>query len=537
MTIPKNVSGLVASARVAILAAGVAAGLGATASAQGDEQPLIIARNLAVNSLDPARTSCDTCNIYMAAVYDTVVRLGQDNKTVEPGLAERWEVNGDSTVFTFHLNAKAVFADGSPVEAKDVKWSWERLTNLQGGMSWLFEQVKSIETPDSHTVVVTLSQPDSEFLGKVIAPYSGVVNSKVASQHGAKTSKEEAATDTAEPWFLANSAGSGPYVLAAYAPDSELRLKRNDHYWNKQADIGEVVIRQVKDSVAQAQSLMSGAVDIATEVSPDTAKTISAPDVTVQTVPSYQFLYLALSPGAKGNPPLSVPVRQAIGYAIDYKKLIDFTIGGAGQLVPVAIPNGFPGADGLPAPEYNVKKAKELLASAGLKDGFTMEAVFPNENYYGVDMSTLMQFVQQELAKVSIQLQLKPVTFPVWLQTVKGEGTPLTASFYGPDYFGTDQYVRTFAMMPGTRWYTRSGAERVQGMANPKEKELLDKALASPVDQRDKLYHEIAQLMIKDRVIIPLVGPNTVLAYNNKVEGMRYSVVALLPLQELRFKK
>ena len=98
------------------------------------------------------------------------MRLGDDNKTISPALAQKWEVNGDNTEFTFHLNPKAVFADGSPVEAKDVKWSWDRLTNLQGGMAWLFETVKSIETPDAHTVVVKLTQPDSEFLGKVIAP-------------------------------------------------------------------------------------------------------------------------------------------------------------------------------------------------------------------------------------------------------------------------------------------------------------------------------------------------------------------------------
>ncbi|MCO5161790.1 MAG: ABC transporter substrate-binding protein [Mesorhizobium sp.] len=501
------------------------------------EQPLIIARNLAINSLDPARTACDTCNIFMSVTYETLVRLGNDNKTIEPGVAEKWEANGDSTVFTFRLNPSAVFADGSPIEAKDVKWSWERLVNLQASMSWLFEDVKSIESPDNHTVIVTLTKPDSEFLGKIIAPYAGVVNSDVAAANGAKAEKSEAANDTAEPWFLANSAGSGPYTLAAYSPDNELRFKRNDRYWKQAPAIDEIVFRQVKDSIAQAQALMSGAVDIAMEIAPDTAKTIAAPGLVVESVPAYQFLYMALSAGAKGNPPLTQPVRQAIGYAIDYQKLIDFTLGGAGQLIPVAIPNGFPGTEGLPVPEYDVQKAKDLLASAGFADGFEMEAVFPNENYYGVDMATLMQFLQQELAKVNIRLQLKPVTFPVWLETVKGEGTPITASFYSPDYFGSDQYIRVFAMYPGTRWHTRSGAERAKDVTNLREKELLDKAVASSAEDRDRIYHEIALEMIKDRVIIPLVSPNVVLAYNEKVAGMRYSVIQLIPLQELSYKK
>ncbi|TPM93896.1 ABC transporter substrate-binding protein [Mesorhizobium sp. B2-1-3A] len=513
----------------------LASSLGAV-SAQ--EKPLIIARNLAVNSLDPARTSCDTCNIFLYAVYETLVRLGDDNKTIIPALAQKWEVNDDNTEFTFHLNPKAVFADGSPVEAKDVKWSWDRLTNLQGGMAWLFETVKSIETPDAHTVVVKLTQPDSEFLGKVIAPYAGIVNSDVAIEHGAKAGKDDAATDSAEPWFLANSAGSGPYALESYSPNDELRFKRNAAYWDKPAAIEEIVIKQTKDSVAQAQVLQSGDVDIAMQIAPDTAKTINVPGVTVETVPSYNFIYMAISPGAKSNKvPMDTKVRQAIAYALDYQGIIDFTIGGAGKMVPVAIPNGFPGTDGLPMPVHDVEKAKALLKEAGLADGFDIESVFPNENYYGVDMSTLMQLVQQDLAKVNIRLQLKPVTFPVWLDTVKGDGTSLTASFYAPDYYGTDQYVKTFGMIPGTRWLKRSGAERVQGVLNMEEKALLDKAVASPTEARDKLYNEIALEMIKDRVIVPLVGPDTVLAYSSKVQGMKYSVTAVLPLQDLSIKK
>jgi peptide/nickel transport system substrate-binding protein len=164
-----------------------------------------------------------------------------------------------------------------------------------------------------------------------------------------------------------------------------------------------------------------------------------------------------------------------------------------------------------------------------------MEWVFPNENYYGVDMSTLMQFVQQNLAKVNIRLQLKPTTFPVWLDTVKGDHTPLTASFYAPDYFGTDQYVKTFGMIPGTRWFARSGGDKVEGVLNNKEKELLDKAVAAPITERDQLYQKIALEMIQDRIIVPLVGPDTVLAYSKNIVGMKYSVTSILPLQDLSF--
>ncbi|MDI6029051.1 ABC transporter substrate-binding protein [Corticibacterium sp. UT-5YL-CI-8] len=506
--------------------------------AMAESKPLVIARNLAINSLDPSRAACDTCLIYLSAVYETLVRLGEDGRSVLPGLAESWEANGDNTAFTFKLNPKAVFADGSPVEAKDVVWSWDRLANAQGGMSWLLDTIKTVETPDAHTLSIQLTQPDAEFLGKVMGPNAAIINSDVAEANGARSTKDAANTDTAEPWFLENSAGSGPFVLQSYSPNDELRFKRNEKYWGEPALVDEIWMKNTKDSIAQAQMIQNGDTDIAMQIAPDTAKTMETPEIVVEKAPSYNYIYMALSPGAKGNTvPLTKPVRQAIALAVDYKGVIDFTVAGAGRLQASPIPNGFPGADGLPEPTQDLEKAKALLAEAGLKDGIDLKVKFPNQNYYGVDMSMLMQKLQQDMAKANIRLTLEPMTFEVWLDVVKGDGTPLTASYYAPDYYGSGQFVKTFGMIPGTRWAKRSGAERVEGEMNPKEEQLLNQALAAPEAGRDALYKDVAMEMINDRIIVPLVNPDNVLVFSSAVQGVRYSINEFLPLRELSFKK
>lgn len=506
-------------------------------AAQAADKPIVVARSLDINSLDPARAACDTCLIYLSSVYETLIRLGSDRKSILPGLAKSWEANSDNTVFTFHIDPKAVFADGSPVEAKDVVWSWNRLANAQGGMSWLLDTIKTIETPDAKTVVAHLSQPDAEFLGKVMGPNASIVNSKLAEANGALATKDGANTDTAEPWFLAHSAGSGPFELGSYSPNDELRFKRNAKYWGTPAGVSEVIIRQVKDAVAQAQMLQSGDIDIAMQISPDTAATLNNPDIKVETVPSYNYIYMAISPGAKANKvPLTLKVRQAIALAVDYKSLIDFTVAGAGKLQPSPIPNGFPGTEGLPEPAYDLSKAKALLQEAGLKNGLDLDATFPNSNYYGVDMSLLMQKLQQDLAKADIRLHLQPATFPVWLDAVKGDHIPVTASYYAPDYYGSGQFVKTFGMIPGTRWAARSGSDKIEGVMNPKEEKLLNEALAAPENKRDQLYHDVAMEMINDRIIVPLVNPDNILTYRKDIEGVSYSINELLPLRDLKFK-
>ncbi|WP_342640641.1 ABC transporter substrate-binding protein [Rhodoligotrophos ferricapiens] len=501
------------------------------AAAQSD-QPLVIARNMDLNSLDPHRAFCDTCQIYNSSVYETLVTLDANNKIV-PLLAESWKASADQSEFTFTLDADAKFSDGSPVEAKDVKWSWERLKNLKGSAAFLMGNVAAIETPDARTVVVKMTAPNSEFINIASAPYTAIVNSDVAMANGAKADADAATTDTAEAWFLQNSAGSAPFVLEKYDPNAELRLKRNDGYWGTKPAVSGIVFRQVKDAVAQAQMLESGAADIAMQIDPDTAKTLQNPEVTVKTVPSYNFIYLALSPGAKANKvPLTKDVREAFEYALDRKGIIEFTIGNEGQVITTPIPIGFPGGSGYPEPEYNPEKAKELLAKAGHPDGISLEAVFPNLNAYGIDLSLLMQKVQQDLDKIGVKIELKPVQFSTWRERINSEGIPLTAVFYAPDYYGTAQYVEYFGMTEGSPWARRAGIKDPKDF-NPKEAELYKKALASSGEEAAKIWHEIGLEMIKDRVIFPIVSPNLILAHRKDVKGVRYSACCNLPLAEL----
>ena len=503
-------------------------------AAQAAEGALVVARNMDVNSLDPARGFCDTCQIYLSAVYETLLTLGDDNKTLVPKLATTWKANADQTEFTFNLAPAAVFADGSPVTSADVAFSLQRLKNIKGDPSFLMDSVTAIETPDDKTVVIKTNAPNSEFLGILAASYAGIVNKKLAEANGASAADDAATADTSDAWFFAHSAGSGPYTLASYTADAELRFAANPNYWGKKPAIAEVIMKQTADAVAQAQMLESGAADVAMQIDPDTAASLSNPDVVLDTVPSFNFLYVALSPGAKGNTtPLTKPIREAIALAIDYPAMIDFTVGGKGKLQPVAIPNGFPGTSDLPMPKEDLDKAKALLAEAGVPDGFTIEAHYPAVNAYGVDISLMMQKVQQDLARIGVTINLTPTTFAVWREEVAGDGIPMTAVYYAPDYFGSAQYVQYFSMIEGNSWAKRAGAGKVEGVANPKEAELFKQAMAASGDAMDAAYKAIALEMINDKIIIPLVSPDLVLASRKGVKGVRYSACCNLALDQL----
>ncbi|SFH64752.1 ABC transporter substrate-binding protein [Albimonas pacifica] len=504
------------------------------ALAQGSDT-LVIARSMDVNSLDPQRAFCDTCQFYLTAVYETLVTLAPDNKSLVPNLAERWEVNDDFTEFTFHLK-DATFADGSPVEASDVVWSFERLKNLKGSPSFLMDGLVGAEAVDAKTVKVTLEAPNGEFLNKVSAPYGGIVNAEVAMANGAIAGEEAATEDKAEPWFLANSAGSGPYMLKAYSPEAELRLGRNDAYHGEAPGFSEIVVTQISDAVSQAQALETGQVDIAMQIDPDTASSIRSDDVTTEVVPSYNFLYVGFIPGAKGMKDVLTPeVRTALALAIDYEGVLDFTVGGAGARQAAPIPNGFPGTAGLTPRERDLEKAKEMLAAAGAED-LKLVAGYPNDNIYGVDFNIMMQKVQQDFAEAGVELELKPLTWSVWRDELGAGEWGVTAIYYAPDYYGSGQYVSYFGMMEGFPWANRAGVGDSALVRNETEEKLYAQALAASGEEADAIYAKIAEEMMKEAIILPLVSPNLVLAYRSDIEGVRYSACCNLPLAEISRK-
>lgn len=522
------------NATVILLSAFAAAGV---AQAQTAERSLVVARDMDFNSLDPARAFCDTCQIYLSSVYDRLVDLSEDNQTIVPLLAKEWTINDDQTEFTFKIDPAAKFSDGSAVEASDVKWTLERLKNIKGGIAYLLDGLNSIETPDAATVVVKLNAPNSEFLGSLTAPYAGIMNADVVKENGGDAGPDAATKDTAEQWLLANSAGAGPFVLAGYSPDQELRLKRNDSYWGEKPAVPEFIFVQTKDAVSQTQLLEAGNADIAMQVDPTTAKNITSADVVVETRPSFNMVYVALSPGAKSLPrPLDAKVREAIATAIDYEGIIDLTVDGKGARLGSPIPNGFPGAGGIDPVKYDVEKAKALMQEAGVTETLKLDATFPNVNQYGVDYTLMMQKIQQDLAEIGIELNLQPVEFTVWRERVNGDGIPVTAVFFAPDYFGTSQYAQYFTMMDGTVWYKRAGGSADPTLADPDTPKLLADALAAKGEESSALFQKLGQIMATDHIILPIVSPDAVFVSRKGVEGLRFSACCNMVLSDITVK-
>lgn len=512
-----------------VLVAGLTA-CGGSAPATRDD--LIIGRAMDSTTLDPSRSLCDTCQIYLSAVYETVVKANSADGPLEPLLAESWTANADSTQFTFKLRPEAVFADGSPVEAKDVKWSWERMQNIKGSPSYFMDGITRIDAPDPHTVVVTSAKPHSAFLNVTSASYMGIINSDIAIENGATADADAATTDKAEQWFLSHSAGSGQYELQSYSEGSELAIKRNDNYWGEKAAFPLVTIKEVADSSAQLQQLQQGDIDLAMQLSFDAIDQIeSDPNIVSQVVPTYNYVYVALSPGVAGGEALKDPrVRQAIRMGIDYDAAINASVAGKGDRQATAIPNGFQGAADLSLPEYDPEAAKKLLAEAGHGAGLTFEAVYPNFTTYGVSFNTMFQSVQQSLRTIGVDLTLTPMEYNAWTDRVNATGLPVTALYFAPDHPDTVQYAQYFGLIEGSTWLKRSRMP-----ISPAETQLVAQALTQSGAERTQTYTKVGQAMWDDAIILPIVNPQMILANSTDLTGNNYHITRNLDLSAMKY--
>ncbi|MDQ0645130.1 ABC transporter substrate-binding protein [Microbacterium murale] len=325
-------------------------------------------------------------------VYEGLVTRSQDN-TIEPRLASDYEVSDDGLTYTFTLNPDLTFHSGTALTSADVAASYEAVrtdATLQGNAE--FASVASIAAPDAATVVITLTEPNQNFLFTLTGP-AGLV-----FQTGDTTDLQ-----TAEN-------GTGPFTLENWSKGSTITFARYDDYWGEPAKVAEVVFEYIPDFTAGVNAALDGSLDVLTAVDPNLAPQLEdSGDFVLTTGRTTDKATLAFN---NAKAPLDdARVREALRLAIDHEGLIEAV--GAGETLYGPIPELDPGYEDLAdvAP-YDPERAKELLAEAGQKD---LELTLTIPSFYG---TTVPQVLVSDFAKVGVTLEVDAVEFPTWLEDV-----------------------------------------------------------------------------------------------------------------------
>ncbi len=494
----------------------------APAADTGDTSSLVVAITEDTVSYDPQRAFETLPTIVHKATYDTLVTFPADNVgSIEPELAESWEISDDGTVYTFTLADGPTFSNGDPVLASDVVFSFNRLKNLAGNPSFLAETIASVEAPDDKTVVLTLTQPDPSILAKLVFDSFGVVSQKMVEEQGGTSAEDAATADTAEEWLNQNSAGSGPYILESWEPTVETVLVRNENYWGEAPAIDRIIFRNAAEAATQKIQLEAGDIDIAMDLTADQLPSLEgAENVTVYQDLSDTLIFLKANNDPEIGGPMADPlVQKAIRYAIDYDGVR--ALGGGESVIPASIiPAGFLGA--YPADsgiQRDVEQAKALLTEAGYPDGLDVDLAYPDITFVGVNFGTFAQKIQADLAEAGINVTLAPAEMGVALEAYRQGTEPFGLWLWLPDYRDPLDYVEFLpegVVGLRTMWTDENADQTIKDLRDEVKVETDDAT-------RAEMFGQIQDYLMESGPYAPILQPGMQIGLNSDLQGFVYN--------------
>ena len=490
-------------------------------------------------SLYPLNVTEVTSHRITNQIYEGLLSLNQSDLSIVPLLAERYEVDSTATQFTFYLR-KGVryhddpcFADGKgrEVTANDFKYCLTKLceadANNQG--YWIFENkvkgcsdyfastktgaplpdgVSGIQVIDDYTLHIELEKPFAAFLHLLAMPFTAVFPKEALDKYGVE--------------MRVKTVGTGPYKLKSLRDKETVFLIKNENYWGKD-EFGNqlpymdgIKVSFIGDRKSELLEFQKGNLDMLFRlplelkddvISRNDSLNEGYDQFTLQVIPNlsiqyYGFLHPDTLFGNKN-------IRKALNYAIDRKKIVDYTLKGSGipgiyGVVPPAFENyDYKAIDGY---EYSPDKARNLLAEAGYPNGEGMPELTLQINSGGGYNDQVAEAVQKMLSEtLNIKVNITKLPFAQHLENIETSKVQFWRAGWIADYPDPENFLNLFY----SKHIPASAEERSYLNSvrySSAEFDLLFEQAMQTVDddERNLLYLKADQQAMNDAAIMPI---------------------------------
>ncbi len=320
---------------------------------------------------------------------------------------------GREQVITYKINPKAVWSDGTPISSDDFKYTALQIRDGEGVFDKTgYDQIKSVQTPDQRTAVVTLASTYGPWRQLFGGSYTLLPAHLLKGKDRNKVMRD------------GYSFSGGPWKIQSWKKGTSVTLVPNDRYWGEKPKLDKVVFQFIPDTAAAFQALKSGQVQ-ALYPSPqlEAVAQIKAgvPNTNVQVDPvsgSLEGLWMNNAAFPLDDP----AVRKALAYAIDRKAIVQRLYGALKVTEPAQsfvtpLVGGFGGSD-FSQYALDLGKVDALMQGAGwAKDGDGIwtkdgkQAAFTIVSLAGNKRRELTeQILQQQLAAAGFALKIKNTT-------------------------------------------------------------------------------------------------------------------------------
>lgn len=498
----------------------------ALAAAPAAAQTLRIALSSEPTSVDPHYHVLAPNNALAAHIFEGLTDLDEQQRVV-PGLATSWKNDG-ANKWTFHLRKGVKFSNGKPFTADDAIFTYCRVekneTSIAGGNKLIIRNMRSVEAPDPHTLVVTTAEAEP-LLPRLLSEI-GILSASIAA-HGKISFNLAANCGVTGPWpsvtqFNEGSVavGTGPFKLKSYVRGSAIELVRNDDYWGEKSPWQAVKMVPVTNAGPRLAGLIAGDYDvIENPAARDLGRIKEDKRLAYVVTPSSRVIFFQLdvarspSPLVKddkgANPLQDVRVRRAMSMAIDRdtiaKRLMDGGAHPAYQFLPTGMYGTLPNP---PVIKFDPAAAKKLLAEAGYANGFDITLSTPNDRY--INDGQIAQAVAGYLSQVGIRTKVDAMTRAIYFpRRAKKE---FSFSMGGWGAAEASSFLRYWAAAPDEK-KTR-GTSNYGGLDDAALNELVGKALVTMDDEkRAELLRQAVARLLETGAFIPLHFESTIWAH------------------------
>lgn len=416
---------------------------------------------------------------------------------LEPRVAESWQASGDSTVWTFKIRQGITFHNGQALDAEDVIQTFLKhldeanKSQAAGALAGIL-QASGIKKVDDYTVEFTLDAPTGGFPFIVSSDtYNLIILPR----------------DWTSNW-TSDFIGSGPWIMESYSVEEGVTFKRNPTYWDstRQPTFETMECTFFTSGASSVTQLLAGELDAVTFIDPTAATNLPADQFTLQIANTITHLQVHM--GCDAGVFKDKRVRQAAALTLDRPAIIDGLLQGYGDL----------GNDSPMAPAYattdksvaqrakDIAKAKELMAEAGVADGFDVTL----ESFKRDDIDLLGQVIQSSFKEIGIN---------VTLNITEGYGY-YDQAWLNSELGITDYGHRGIPNVYLNRAYMSTGDWNAAHYKSPAFDAAADKFMTSAdFAGQQAASKEIQEILLDETPIITPYFANTITPVSNKLVG------------------
>lgn len=443
-----------------------------------------------LSSIDPLN---EDITLPRTMIFNTLVTRNNTGK-IEPSLATSVRYIGKNT-WRIKLRSGIAFQNGDPLNAQSVKATFNRIMHPLPGdetaFSSVFSNLKTVTVVNSTTVDMVTAQPDyilPEYLVDVPILSAKQVNSGKAYQTKLN--------------------GTGPYELSSWKPGQDVVLKPNPHYWGATPRFQKITIEYVPNESTRIADLLSGRADIAEDISRNS----------IQQIKSHAGYHVASGAGVEVTyltydfkPPFNNKlVREAIYDAIDRKTLTSDLYGQyATPATSPVVPGSAGYVDANPLTDFNLTKAKQLMAQSGVKTPLSLNLNVSQDNLEAAEV------IQSELKPIGINAQIKVVNTSQLFDptTYQNNTAGSMILFTGLNDPQRDIYRILEPMFASNSFLDQFGYQPLQGIDG-----LIQKYVSSPNDkERQSVSKQILSVTKEDASITWLFQPDNIYGVSNTI--------------------